>query len=53
MGFVRTLLGDIDPNRLGVVYSHEHIFCSPPLWKELGEKDFLLDVFEKSLVLFA
>ena len=49
MGFIRTLLGDIEPEKLGVTYSHEHIKCEPPYWKEKGEDDLLLDDFKKSL----
>ena len=49
MPFVRTLAGDIAPERLGVTYCHDHIFCTPPLWKEKGDKDLLLDDFDASL----
>lgn len=49
MPFVRTLRGDIAPKELGVTYCHDHIFCSPPLWKEKGDDDLLLDDFDSSL----
>ncbi|ADU94467.1 MULTISPECIES: phosphotriesterase family protein [Geobacillus] len=49
MSFIRTLHGDIDPEQLGFTYSHEHIVCRPPYWKEKGEDDLLLDDKEKSL----
>ncbi len=49
MGFIRTLLGDIEPEKLGVTYSHEHIVCNPPYWKEKGDVDYLLDDVNKSL----
>ena len=34
MAFIRTLTGDIKPEELGFTYSHEHIICIPPYWKE-------------------
>jgi phosphotriesterase-related protein len=49
MPFVRTLRGDIAPEQLGVTYCHDHIFCSPPLWREKGDDDLLLDDFDASL----
>ncbi len=49
MPFVRTLLGDIAPEELGVTYCHDHIFCTPPLWKEKKDDDLLLDDFDASL----
>lgn len=48
MAFIRTLLGDIAPEELGVTYSHEHLVCVPPYWEELGETDFWLDDVDKS-----
>ncbi|MBA4493539.1 phosphotriesterase [Paenactinomyces guangxiensis] len=48
MGFIRTLRGDISPDELGFTYSHEHIVCTPPYWKEKKEEDLLLDDKEKS-----
>ncbi len=56
MAFVRTVSGDIDPNDMGVTYAHDHIYCIPPLWKEKGDLDLLLDSPEASqaeLELFA
>jgi predicted metal-dependent phosphotriesterase family hydrolase len=49
MSFVRTLVGDIDPESLGVTYAHDHLFCVPPLWKEKGQDDFLIDDIEASI----
>ncbi len=49
MLFVRTLGGDIEPADLGVTYCHDHIFCTPPMWREKGEDDLLLDDFDASL----
>ena len=43
MAYIRTVMGDISPDKLGITYSHEHIFCKPPYWKERNEEDFLLD----------
>ncbi|MEF2508402.1 phosphotriesterase [Vibrio mimicus] len=48
MTFIRTLNGDISPEQLGVTYSHDHIFCVPPYWKDKGETDLLLDDFHAS-----
>jgi phosphotriesterase-related protein len=49
MDFVRTLTGDIAPARLGVTHAHDHLFCIPPLWREKGEADLLLDDVEASI----
>lgn len=46
--YVRTLLGDISPDKLGFTNAHEHVVCVPPIWKEKGEEDLLLDDKEKS-----
>lgn len=43
MSFIRTLTEDIQPESLGVTYSHDHIYCIPPYWQERGEDDLLLD----------
>ncbi|MFC4619066.1 phosphotriesterase [Camelliibacillus cellulosilyticus] len=48
MSFVRTFAGDIDPKEMGFTYSHEHIVCTPPYWKERNADDLLLDDKEKS-----
>lgn len=48
MSFIRTMNGDISPDKLGFTYSHEHIVCVPPHWKERNEDDLLLDDIEKS-----
>lgn len=49
MSFVRTLGGDIAPEALGVTYAHDHLYCVPPLWKEKGLDDFLIDDVEASI----
>lgn len=49
MTFVRTMRGDIQPEKMGYTYSHEHIVCVPAYWKERGMDDLLLDDPEKSL----
>lgn len=49
MTFIRTLLGDIAPEQLGVTYAHEHLVCRPPYWAERGEEDLLLDDPQRSL----
>lgn len=49
MSFIRTLSGDIDPKDLGLTYAHDHLFCIPPLWKEKGQTDFLIDDLEASI----
>ncbi len=48
MSFIRTMLGDIAPEKLGFTYSHEHIVCRPPYWVEKKADDLLLDDVEKS-----
>ena len=42
MSFVRTILGDLDPEELGLTYSHEHIVIDESYPTEL-HPDFLLD----------
>lgn len=49
MAFIRTLTGDIAPETLGVTYSHDHLFCVPPLWKEKKIDDFMIDDLESSI----
>lgn len=46
--FIRTINGDISPTELGFTYSHEHLVCEPPYWKERGMGDLLLDDPNKS-----
>lgn len=46
--FIRTINGDISPTELGFTYSHEHLVCEPPYWKERGMDDLLLDDPNKS-----
>lgn len=49
MPFIRTLTGDVAPETLGVTYAHDHLYCVPPLWKEKGQTDFLIDDIEASI----
>lgn len=49
MSFVRTVSGDVAPDSLGVTYAHDHLFCVPPLYKEKGIADFLIDDLEASI----
>lgn len=49
MSFVRTVSGDVAPDSLGVTYAHDHLFCVPPLYKEKGVADFLIDDLEASI----
>lgn len=42
MSFIRTVLGDISPDNLGVCYAHEHIIIDPSYTTQLFP-DFLLD----------
>lgn len=48
MSFIRTFHGDIEPTKLGITYSHEHIVCRPQYWVEREADDLLLDDKEKS-----
>ncbi len=48
MGFIRTMLGDIKPDELGLTDAHEHIVCRPGHWVDRHEDDLLLDDPEKS-----
>lgn len=43
MSYIRTMLGDINPDQLGFTYSHEHIVCIPGHWKDRNADDLLLD----------
>lgn len=43
MKIIRTLLGDIKPEDLGITNSHEHLICNPPYWVEKKVDDLLLD----------
>ncbi|AMM86183.1 phosphotriesterase [Martelella sp. AD-3] len=49
MEFIRTLNGDIAPEDLGVTYSHDHLYCIPPLWQEKKIDDFMIDDIEASI----
>jgi phosphotriesterase-related protein len=48
MSFVRTVLGDIAPEHLGICYAHEHIIIDPGLATERNP-DFLLDSVDKAV----
>ena len=48
MAFIRTMLGDIAPEKLGFTYSHEHIVCRPQHWVDRNADDLLLDDPAKS-----
>ncbi|HUN06708.1 MAG TPA: hypothetical protein PLQ56_08905 [Aggregatilineales bacterium] len=39
-GFIRTVLGDIPPESLGICYGHEHIYGQPPA--QYAEPDLML-----------
>jgi phosphotriesterase-related protein len=49
MGFVRTLLKDINPMEMGCTLCHEHLVCRPPHWVWKNERDLILDDSEKTL----
>ena len=49
MSFIRTVTGDIAPADLGVTYAHDHLYCVPPLWKQKGETDLLIDDVEATI----
>lgn len=49
MSFIRTITGDIAPADLGVTYAHDHLYCAPPLWKEKGDVDLLIDDVEATI----
>lgn len=42
MGFIRTVLGDIDDSAMGICYAHEHIIIDPS-FTTFTNPDFLLD----------
>jgi predicted metal-dependent phosphotriesterase family hydrolase len=46
MSFVRTVLGDIDPEQLGITYSHEHVVIDES-FPTRGNPDFLLNEIGK------
>lgn len=46
MPFVRTVLGDIDPQEMGLTYSHEHIIIEEG-FVTMGNKDFILNDVSK------
>src|SRR4030095_10634469 len=46
MGFVRTVLGDIESSEMGVTFSHEHVIIEES-FPTLTNKDFVLNDVEK------
>lgn len=48
MAFVRLMTGDIEPEKLGFTYAHEHIVCRPSYWVERNVMDLVLDDPQKS-----
>ena len=46
---IRTVLGDIAPEDLGVTYSHEHLISSPPAWKAEEDPDLVIKDPQKAL----
>jgi len=44
---IRTVLGDIDPDDLGLIYTHEHLFTNPPAHQE--DRDLEISSYECSL----
>lgn len=46
---IRTVLGDIRPEDLGVTYSHEHLVSSPPGWKAEQDPDLVITDRDKAL----
>ena len=46
MAFIRTVLGDIKPAKLGITYSHEHIIIEHS-YPTMANPDFLLNDVEK------
>ncbi len=48
MGIVRTLLGDVEAQALGITYFHEHVISQPPRFFPGWEPDLVLDDVECS-----
>ncbi|MCL4560914.1 MAG: phosphotriesterase-related protein [Chloroflexi bacterium] len=48
MSKIRTVLGDISPDQLGVTYGHEHLLWQPPQ-EEAGDSDLGLDSLEAAI----
>lgn len=48
MSFIRTVLGDIAPEELGVCYAHEHLIIDPSFATDQNP-DFLLDSVENGV----
>lgn len=46
MAFVRTVLGDISPQQMGLTYSHEHVVIEES-FPTIANKDFILNDVEK------
>ncbi len=39
---IRTVLGDIEPERIGITYAHEHLLATPPAWKAREDPDLVI-----------
>ncbi|MCW2951168.1 MAG: aryldialkylphosphatase [Conexibacter sp.] len=39
---IRTVTGDIEPDQLGVTYSHEHLVATPPPWMAAKDPDLVI-----------
>jgi phosphotriesterase-related protein len=50
VNLIRTVLGDIKPEKAGFTYAHEHILTRPPLWRIKEDPDYVLDSIPKILV---
>lgn len=48
MSFVRTILGDIPPEALGVCYAHEHVIIDPSFATEV-DPSFLIDDVDRAI----
>ena len=46
---IRTVMGDIPSEELGVTYSHEHLISSPPQWKAEEDPDLVITDLDKAL----
>ncbi|GAC68368.1 phosphotriesterase family protein [Gordonia soli] len=49
MTVIRTVLGDIAPDQLGVTLCHEHLFTNPPLWAQTKDSDMVLDKVDAAI----
>ncbi|GAA3723002.1 phosphotriesterase family protein [Gordonia hankookensis] len=49
MTAIRTVLGDIAPDDLGVTLCHEHLFTNPPRWARERDHDMVLDKVDAAI----